>query len=198
MLVRRIETTTNQQDLQLVLFLKMIAKKHTYGLTNKISNYFFVMMSIISVVIGLLFLIGAINLFSIGKEINLSSVFLVVGILFACIVWSPVAFIFMAHLITDVDVDKDGISFQFLWKKYSVKWGDLAEIRHIKPFGLFTNKNSHIVIVNSELTFIHRLYGLLYGGKYQSAILIHKKISHYDLLIKNISTQVRKKSQKYC
>src|SRR5688500_674021 len=94
----------------------MIAKKHTYGLINKISNYFFVIMSIISIVIGLFFLIGASNLFSIGKEINLSSVFLVVGILFACIVWSPVAFIFIAHLIRDVDVEKDGISFQFLWK----------------------------------------------------------------------------------
>ena len=169
-----------------------MTKRHTYGLVNKISSYFFVTMSVISVVIGLSFLYGAINWFFIGKEVTPSSILFTVGILFACIAWSPVVFIFMAYLITDIGVDEKGLTLQFLWKMYSIKWSELSNIKHIRPFGLFTNKYSHVVIINSELTFIHRLYGLIYGGVYQSAILIHRNISDYDLLIKNISMQVGK------
>ena len=117
-----------------------ITKKHTYGFINKISSYFFLAMSFISIPVGLILLYAHINYFFIGKEVTLSSVLFVVGIFLACIVWSPAAFIFMAYLLTDIDVDEKGLSFQFLWKKFFVKWSELTSINHIRPFGLFTNR----------------------------------------------------------
>ncbi|MBK9924206.1 MAG: hypothetical protein IPP66_02845 [Anaerolineales bacterium] len=162
-------------------------KKHTYGLVNRISSYFFVVMSIISIPVGWFLLYIYITYFFVGREFALSSVLFAVGIFLACIAWSPPAFIFMAYLLTDIDADENGLSFQFLWKKFFIPWGEVLSIKHIRPFGLFTNKHSHILIVRSELTFIHRIYGRVYGGAYQSAVLIHKNISNYDLLMKNIS-----------
>ena len=101
-----------------------MTKKHTYGLVYKISSYFFVVMSIVSVFIGLFLLYIHINYFFIGKEVTLSSVLFAVGIFLACIIWSPPAFIFMAYLLTDIDVDEKGLSFQFLWKKFFVPWDE--------------------------------------------------------------------------
>jgi hypothetical protein len=173
-----------------------MTKKYTYGLINKISSYFFVAMSIVSIVIGLFMLYGTVNYFFIGKEVVLLSVLFIIGIFFTCIVWSPVAFVFMAYLVTDVDVDEKGLSFQFLWKRFSVEWDEISSIKHIRPFGLFTNKYSHIVVVNSELTFVHRIYGLIYGGAYRPAILIHRNMSDYDMLIKDISLRVKKNHKK--
>jgi hypothetical protein len=169
-------------------------KKHTYGLVNRISSYFFVVMSIVSILFGLLLLYIHITYFFIGREFSLSSVLFAVGIFLACIIWSPPAFIFMAYLLTDIDADEKGISFQFLWKKFFIPWGEVSSVKHIRPFGLFTNKHSHIIIVKSELTFIHRIYGRIYGGAYRPAVLIHKNISNYDLLINDIS--MMKKSRK--
>jgi hypothetical protein len=74
--------------------------------------------------------------------------------------------------------------------------GEISSIKHIRPFGLFANKNSHIIIVKSELTFIHRIYGRIYGGTYRSAVLIHKNISNYDLLINDISMMMKKSRKK--
>ena len=54
-------------------------ERHTYGLVNKMSSYFFVTMSVISVVIGLSFLYGTINWFFIGKEVTPSFILFIVG-----------------------------------------------------------------------------------------------------------------------
>jgi hypothetical protein len=173
-----------------------MTKKHTYGLIYKITSFFFVTMSVVSVVSGLFLLYVHINYFFVGKEVAMSSVLFVIGIFLACIIWSPVAFVFMAYLLTDIDIDEKGLSLQFLWKRFSVEWGEFSSIKHIKPFGLFTNKHSYIVIVNSKLTFIHRIYGLIYSGAYRPAILIHRNIRDYDILIKDISVKVKKNLKK--
>ncbi len=86
------------------------------------------------------------------------------------------------------------LKIRFLLKKYLIKWDEIIEIKPLRPFGLFTNKNAKVIIVKNNLTFFHRLYGLLYAGRYTPAILVHRKISEYDLLIDSISTQAKNMS----
>jgi hypothetical protein len=107
-------------------------------------------------------------------------------------IWTPIFHLFFAYLMTDIRVDNDGMNIQFLWKTIQIKWDDIVEIKPLKAFGLFTNKRSSVVIVKARLTFIHRIYGVFYGGKNQPAILITRTISDYDLLVKTISAQARK------
>jgi hypothetical protein len=120
-----------------------------------------------------------------------SSFLSMLGNILGVAVWAPIFYLFFAYLMTDISVDNDGMSVQFLWKTYKIRWDEVVEIKPFRPFGLFTNNRLTVVIVKSKLTFVYRMYGVLYGGKNQPAILIYRNISDCDLLLKNISMQTK-------
>ena len=170
----------------------MITKQHTYGLIYKFSRYLSGFFSFISILLGLFLTVGLIISLIEGDEFDSSSIMTILGNILGIAIWAPIFYLFFAYLMTDINVDNDGMYIPFLWKNYLIKWDEIIEVKPLKPFGLFTNKRSNVVFVKTKLTFFHHLYGILYGGKNQSAILIYRTISDYDLLIKSVSTQARK------
>jgi hypothetical protein len=173
--------------------MKIITTKlHTYGLIYKISESLYLMLSLFSILAGLFFLYAFINSLIAGNKIDINSILIALVYSLVSVTWSLIFFLFFAYLFSGIEIHSDGMKIRFLLKRYLIKWDEIIDITPSRPFGLFTNKNIKVVIVKNNLTFIHRLYGLFYTGRYTPAILIYRKISEYDLLMDNISTQVKK------
>jgi len=108
-------------------------------------------------------------------------------------VWSPTMFVFIAQLMSDISINEHGLRTTFLFKKLVVNWEDIVEIKPSKPFGLRAGRKASIVITRNGLTFFHRIYGIVYGQTNQPAFLIWSNISDYDVLMKDIKKNWRKK-----
>ena len=169
----------------------MVTKRHTYGLIYKISRNFFVFMAFLFVVLGLFLIVLFIAKLMSGIEFNSNFIVSTLGNILSFAVLAPIFYLFIAHLMTDISIDNNGMSVQFLWKTYQIRWAEVVEIRPSRPFGLLTNKRLTEVIVKTKLTVFHRVYGMLYGVTNQPVILIYRTISDYDLLIKDISLHAK-------
>jgi len=169
----------------------MITKKHTYSYLYSFTQFFYLVMSLISILISLFLAYGFVTSVLRGDELNISVLIKYLILFLAFSVWTPLVFLFIAYLMTNIEVDESGAGIIVLWKRYFIKWGEMVEIKPLRIFG-FIKKNSSVVVVTSKLTFFHRLYGLIYGGVNKPAILIHRNISDYGILIRNISIEVAK------
>ena len=174
----------------------MINKQHTYSLIYKLTRNLSVFMAFIFVVLGFLVTIVSITALVGGGEFKLSFMVSIFGNFLGFTVWSPIFYLFLAYFFADINVNIDGMEIRLLWQTYQIKWDEIIEVKPFRSFGLFTNKNWDVIFVKSKLTFFHRLYGIIYGGKNQPAILIYRKISDYDLLIKDISMCAKNNSVK--
>ena len=173
----------------------MITKKHTYSYFHSFSEFLAIILSLLSILLGLFLIYVFISSFIRGDEIDLSDLVKLSGYILAFVIWSPGVFLFVAYQLSDIDTDEVGLHIIVMWKKYCIKWNELVDVKYPQTFGIIKNKKGKIVIVKSKLTIFHRLYGFLYGGVNKPALLIHKTISDYDILIKNISVEVAKNNR---
>jgi hypothetical protein len=166
-------------------------KVHTYGFFYKSSEILALIWFILIVVLGLFYLYIFFDSLIAGYKFDIVSGLIVFATFIAGVIWTILILLFGAYIFPDIEIQNDGMKIRFLLKKYLIKWDEIIDIKLFRPFGLFTNKNIKVVVVKNNLTFIHRLYGLFYTGRYTPAVLIYRKISEYDLLMDNISTQVK-------
>jgi hypothetical protein len=174
-------------------YMKIITPKvHTYGLIYKTSEIFALILSPCVIASGLFILYLFFDSLAAGYKYDINSILIVLTCFLVYEIWLPILFMLIACMYPDMEVQNDGIEVRSILKKYFIKWDEIIEIKPLRPFSIFTHKNAKVIIIKNNLTFIHRLYGLLYAGKSTPAILIYRKISEYDLLMDNISTQVKK------
>ena len=172
----------------------MIPKQHKYGFPNRYVQFVSYFSIAICIAAGIFFLIVGILSADVAK--NDSTVFIRALLYFTFyVVLAPVALMFVIYRFSDIVVDDQCLSIKFLNKDYAVKWADILEVKPITPFGLFTRHNVIIVVTDGKLTYLHRIYGLVYGRTTRPSLLIGKSISSYSDLMKIISVRTKKMSK---
>ncbi len=166
-------------------------QQHTYGFIYKTSEIGMEIFSLLCIAVGLFLLYVFINSADMSNRIDNDSILIFLAYFLAFFIWSPIVFTFLAYMFPDIEVQNDGIKIHYLFRKRHITWEEVIEIKPFRPFGLFTNKNAKVMVVRNNLTFIHRLYGLVYTGENKPAVLIFRQISDYDVLIRNISKRAK-------
>jgi hypothetical protein len=170
----------------------MITKTHTYGSLYGLTGKSFVLMALLSVIFGLFLLFASVRSLFTGYEPGISSVITDLIYFLLIVVWSPAVFLFIAYMFTDIKVSDKGLHVNFLWKSYLVEWNEIMAVKPLRPFGLFTKMRANVIAIKGGLSVIHKLYGIIYGGINQPSILVFDNISDYDVLIRNVTIQVKK------
>lgn len=164
--------------------------KHTYGVLNKFNRGIFLVLSIVLIVIGIVSFAASIH-FLIDKNFSMACNLL--GYFLGSAIWSPVVFILISYLMSDIKTNENGIQTRFVFKNLDISWKDITEVKLSKPFGLRVGKKANVLIVRNGLTWFHRIYGILYGQTIQPALLIWSNISEYDTLVKKVLKNRKKK-----
>lgn len=170
----------------------MIAKKHSYKPIYQFARFVNLLFATLFILLSLFLIFVLIRDIVSGNSIEFQSFLKFMNYLFWIGIWSPIIFIWVGYLYTDIDTDNEGIRFSFFEKPFLIKWDEVEIIKPIRPLNLFTRRNANVVLVKTKLTLIHRLYGLFYGNANKPAIIVFKNISDYDLLLKNVSVAARK------
>jgi hypothetical protein len=163
---------------------------HTYGMLNKFNRGMFLVLSVLLIILGIVSFVGSIHYF-IDRDFSAAWNFL--GYFLGCAVLSPVVFIQISYLMSDIKTKEDGLQTKFIFKNLDVNWKDIIEVKLAKPFGLRVGRKANVLIVRNGLTWFHRLYGILYGQTNQPALLIWSNISGYDALVKKVMKNRKKK-----
>ena len=150
----------------------------------------FLILSALFIILGL---IGLIDFVSLLVDEKISTATTVFWKFIGFGVWSPVVFIFISYMSSDISMDDHGLQTTFLFKKLTVKWEDIDQVYKSKPFGLRIGERSHIIVARNGLTFFHRIYGLIYGQINQPSLLIWSSIDNYDALINKIKKGRKKR-----
>lgn len=170
------ETTSNQQDLQLVLFMN---SRHTYSSFHKFSKFFGYALAITFFVLGCFILANLIISLIQGESISIISFvenFLMLS------VFLPLVFLYADFLETDIHVDESGLKLKSPLKTFHVKWEDIVEIRRARFLGIPMFNKPNIVITKSKLTPFHYLYGIVYARTMQPSFYFSSHVGDSDNL----------------
>ncbi len=168
----------------------MIPKQHKYGFLNRYVRFISYFSIVVCVAAGIFFLVAGILSVDVAKNDFTVSISVLLYFMFY-VVLAPGALMFVIYRFSDIVADDQGLSIRVLNKDYAVKWVDILEVKPITPFGLFTRHNVSIVVTDGKLTYLHRIYGLVYGRTTRPSLLIGKSISSYSDLMKTISVRTK-------
>jgi hypothetical protein len=172
----------------------MMQGKYKYGYLNNFVRIFSYISIAACILTGIFFLVVGILTVDIAK--NGFTLFVRSLLYFTFYtVLSPIALLFIIYRFSDIVVDDQGLRIKVLTREHIVGWIDILEVKPISPFGLFTRHNVSVVVTNSRLPFLHRIYGLIYGGTTCPSVLIGKSISSYSELMKIISARMKKNAR---
>lgn len=94
-----------------------------------------------------------------------------------------------AYFFQDVQVDKEGLIIDFLWKKLHVPWDKVIQIKPL--LGIRGGKQTINVVIVDGLTLFHRLYGFLYGFSLKPAFILWPTVSDYQVLENDIEKHIK-------
>ena len=168
-------------------------KNYTYGkATNRNSRIFLFVYPVLFAAGGLFFLILFImSLFNAGN-INSSYASNLFWGFVGLSIWSPILFIFIAYINSDIEVEDDGLKVEFLLQSLFVSWESIEEFKQCRSLGLFNLKRAKVLVTKNSLTPFHSLYGLMYGATNKPAFLIGINISNHEKLFRIIENKLRK------
>src|SRR5688572_12477461 len=136
----------------------MESKKYTYSNVNRISRFLAILCSILFIVVGLFFLcVFIFSLFNFREIESSYSSGLFWNFVGYC-VWSPLFFVYIAHLNVDIEAEKGGLRIKFLLKSLFVNWSDIEDFKPAKTFGFLSLKHVRVLVTKNALTPFHRLY----------------------------------------
>lgn len=169
---------------------KKIAKEHAYEISYRNVRGMLVAFSMLLMALGIIFFI--VSMYSITSDsFSYSKLLSAVWDFILYSIWSPLFLVFIAYLYPDINEDEQGLHFKFLFRTYDVLWNEILYSKSPKPLGFGMNHSAILVVTKSRLTFLHRLYGLLYGKTSNPSFLISSKISNYPSLTKIISEKTK-------
>ena len=82
----------------------MIPKKHTYSYLYSLTKFFYLVMSLISIFIGLYLAYVFVTSVLWRDELHISVLIKYLGLFLAFSVWVPLVFLFIAFLMTNIEV----------------------------------------------------------------------------------------------
>ncbi|MGA7192588.1 MAG: hypothetical protein WBW94_03080 [Anaerolineales bacterium] len=169
----------------------MPTTSHLYKPSIRNTRVLILVFSILLFLIGLMFVPTIFSMLAKQVPFDKSEFYNVVENFLLFSVLSPLCLSFFNNLYPDIFTNDKGLQIVTI-RKFDISWTNVVEIRPAKLFGLFRLKSLSIVITKGKLTIWHNLYGLMYARLNQPSFLISSSISNNDLLIKTISTHIKK------
>lgn len=171
----------------------MNTKSYSYGRVNQIGPILFAILSLLCFVAGIFFLAGFFHFISESKgDEAVQMFFIFVGLS----IWSPVIYIFIGYLFSNIKTDNNGLYVNFLFRTHFVKWEDVLDIRPMKFFGIPTFGTTNIIVLKQGLTPFHRLYGIVYGSTFKPSFCISSQMRGYIELKHEIKQHTKNSHQK--
>ncbi len=170
----------------------MNSKKHVYGFLYKVSGLLGILLSMLCIAMGVFYFYGFVVSLLRPEEISVN-VLSLFGNFLIYLIGSPLIFLWLAHLIVDVEVTDEGLRTKFIFKDYFISWNDILDVKSSRPFGMHIGEKASVVIVKKGLTPFHHIYGAIYGQVNQPAFLIWSRVSDYNELMRIISKHRKQK-----
>lgn len=97
-----------------------------------------------------------------------------------------------AYFRQDIWIDEEGLLVEFLWKKVTVKWEEIVEV---KPAWGFLGQESQrpVIVLVHGLTPFHRAFGIIYAFSTKPGFVIHPLIRDFQIIKENLRSHVRNK-----
>jgi hypothetical protein len=174
----------------------MEIKNFTYGHAYKFIRAACFLISLFCIVLGLVCLAGLVYVLTSRESKLLLSANDLFWSFIGFSVWSPLFYVFLSYLATDIEVEEDGIRVKFMFKSFFVNWKVVDEFKPGKTLGLLPLKRVRVLVTKNALTPFHRLYGLMYGSTTKPSLLIGTNISNHEELFKIIKNNRKKNTYK--
>jgi len=93
---------------------------------------------------------------------------------------------YIINYFPDIKIEDEYIYIQFFWFWIKTPWERILFIKRIKTF-LFRQ----YIVCSEELTFFHRLYGLLFLFSPKACFLINTSLDSYEDLVNEIEAHTK-------
>jgi hypothetical protein len=97
-----------------------------------------------------------------------------------------------ANYFCEISLDEAGVNVTFLWYILHVDWHDIVDI---KPKRFLGHSHSWVVLT-TNLTPFHRLYGVIYGFSWLPSFMISPSLRDGEKLARIIEERVKGESRK--
>ena len=133
------------------------------------------------------YLVPFIILFTIISSIDTYSTEDIIQAVLLCLIYWVFTFV-AANFRIHIESGLDGLSIYYLWRKISIPWEDVVDLKPL--LNLKSLKNKHYVIRTTSITPAHRLIGLFYSFSLSPSIYYNIGISDHDELTSRIRSKI--------